>query len=83
MKIKEKVLKEAQKGLRDQIKSGLFPSDMFSKVIDLTLAEVIKKIRGYIEYRGGMGNRIDAWDVIDLIEGKKPEVDKFIEEELK
>ncbi len=40
--------------------------------INETLAEIIKKIEGYIKYRGGMGNRINAWDVIDLIKGKKP-----------
>jgi len=72
MKIKEKVVNEAiEKYDIDRFEAGY--------IIDETLAEVVRKIRGYIEYRGGMGNRIDAWDVIDLIEGKKPEVDKFIE----
>ena len=42
--------------------------------------EAIKLIEGYIKYRGGMGNRIDAFDILDLLSGKLPKVERWIEE---
>jgi len=33
--------------------------------------EILKHIRNMIAYRGGMGNRIDAFDVEDFLKGKR------------
>ena len=42
------------------------------KVEDIKTKEaVIEFIKAYIYYRGGMGNRIDAFDIQDFLEGKR------------
>ncbi len=45
--------------------------------------EIIKLIEGYIEYRGGMGNRIDAFDILDLLRGKRKHIEKWIKRNVK
>jgi hypothetical protein len=35
-----------------------------------TKEDVIDFIKWYISFRGGMSNRIDARDILDLLEGK-------------
>lgn len=36
-----------------------------------TREDVLDFVRGYIWYRGGMGNRIDAFDIRDFLEGER------------
>lgn len=43
-----------------------------------TKKDVLGLIKAYIYYRGGMGNRIDAFDIEDLLEGKKRRLYKDI-----
>ena len=35
-----------------------------------TKEDVVDFIEGYISYRGGMGNRIDAFDILYMLKGK-------------
>ena len=46
----------------------------FKSEVRFTIKEIDKFliwIGEYIGHRGGMGNRIDAWDIEDILKGKK------------
>lgn len=46
----------------------------FKSKVNFTVKEIDKFliwIQEYINHRGGMGNRIDAWHIRDDLEGKK------------